>query len=242
MKKRIILIFIIALALLLLYIHHHGTRLAVTAGTQHAALVQNGLKSAGLAASIEQNKPQATGKIDLLMFNDPLFHKELMQLRQRYTGSLGLYERKTGVSLSAKQQSNIARALAEARLSQMLYEAEIAQVDDSNPNLVKISVPAYADEGAGLRDFLIDKITKYTGDPALAQALADDMGRNLDRYGAYSQKMELTQMPEAIDGVPVTAVTIATQTMAAPGIPTSSLGSFPRGQMQDYTPFEAFLK
>ena len=241
--KRIIITFLIIIAIVAFFVHRLDTRLFVANSTPRAIKAQTDLKFDSFAASIEaEGGPNhAIGKIDVISFSDDTYHKELMQLHGMFAGFLKLYEHKTGVTLNDRQRFQIARALAVARLSQMLYEAEIAKVDDSNPNLVKISIPAYGDQGNGLHDFLVDKITKNTGDPKLAAALADDMGRNLDHYGAYSQNIEMTQKPESINGRPVTAVMIANTSMAAPGIPMTYGSNYPRGDMHEFTPFEAFL-
>lgn len=235
MKKVIIITLLIVAALL--YVHHKDARLAVTTSTPHAVLVQNTLKNSSAPAL---SNAQSEGKIPLLGANDQLFHHELMALNREFTGFLGLYQRKSGVTLTAKQQDNIARALAMARLSQMLYEAEIAKVDDSNPAVVKVSIPAY--DGDSLRDFLVNKITEDTNDPALARSIADDMGRNFDHYGTYSQNLEMTQRPDAINGHPVTAVMITNKTMAAPGIPVASNSSYLKDDLHEFTPFGVFLK
>lgn len=249
--KKTIIVFAVLLVAFLAY--RHFTQLSVRASTAHAAFVQNSLKSVSYQASVEANKPQAVGKIDVISFNDATFHNELMRLHRQYLGYLDAYQRfhpdeaATLSHLTAKQRYNIARAMAVARLSQTLYEAEIANVDDSDPAVLKVSVPSYASEGNGIRDFLIDKITKSSQDPALAKAMTDRLAGNFSRYGEFSQNVEMTQKVIAGDnGQPLTHVTLvdksAVRITSGMVVPMTVVSSFLKDQMYEYTPFAAFLK
>jgi hypothetical protein len=240
MKKKNLLPILLVLAVMC-FIHHQETKLAVTTTTARAAAIQSYLKSAAVTASNEGDKPQASDKIPLVDFNSPIFHMDLLGLAQGAAVNLWLHPVQYGVTITPAQRYQIARAIAVASLGRMLYEAEIANVDDSDPSLVKVSIPAYDD--SSIRDYLIDQIAKATGNLTLAKAMAGD-GRNA---GAYSQNIVMLQKTVAGDhGEPVAIVMLDNKTMSTTleGIPVPmTIGSsFLKYQPGYYRALAAFLK
>lgn len=233
------------MVILLVYVCHLSlVQLRFAPYSPHAVAVQNNLKTrAALPVLVEIGSPLAFGKIPIVDFNDPVYRKELIQLARSTAFWLWFRRDKDGPTLTREQCARIGVVAAQVQLSRTLYEATIANFDDSNPAVVKISIPPY--DASSLNDFLADQTTKITNDAALAQSMFGDVSH--DR-GAYPQNIEMTQKTvTGNSGEPVAIVSLLDHTMVTVpilgfAVPCGNSSSFPKNQPDEYAPFVAFLK
>lgn len=235
MKTKVIIAALI-LAVFAGFMLYHSSPKIQRALTPSASTVRG---QAAVQSTATATSPAQHG-IALISANDPVFAKEFAQLSRGYA-AFDLKELAKDFNLTPESKQALARAMATARLSQMIYEAEIAHIDASDQNHVVLSIPVYSSEGVVLRSFLQNEIAKATNAQA-AQAFVDDLAKSFDSFGDHPQTMELTPLTKSRNGKPVSSVAIKHVTTGIAGLYTLTSGSLlDRNNMHEYTPFETLV-
>ncbi len=204
-----------------------------TVSTSVPALAQESMEA---APSMQFH--QIAGQIALIDPQHSPFRHELNDLARSYYGLLLTYKGK--YFMTADQQKAAAKAMAIARLSQMLYEAEIATISADNPAKVVISIPAYASDAASLRDFLKDALAESVGQQLASSMMSDLINRNFDFFGEHPQALELTPSNETLHGQPVYSIKHTTTGVLGAG-QMVSYSLLPKSRLGSYVAFAPYL-
>jgi hypothetical protein len=196
--------------------------------------------SANIAKAAASRLVAGNQQIPLLSPTNPAFSPEIKGLSMGYALVLSYYGKTH--SLSGQDVDKIATAMAVARMSQMLYEAEIATVTSADAKHVSIAIPVYADDAASLKDYLNNEVAQVTGSQGTDDQLTGIMDGCLQHFGSYPQTLDFSKSDTTSSkGEPVYVIKQVMDMSASNHGITAGTSLLTKSMLTDYAVFSDWL-